>query len=221
MNWKEQLANLLVVILGITIAFYLEGWREGRSKRNLEQQYLQALRQDLLADKDLLDTLIKIDESRLDKLTKISSASIGQYEHLDSIGLFMAYIQFHVPFEPQTASFEAMTSSGIIDIIRSFELRTQIFQLHSQWYRGISQFDNAIMQHTNQFIRPFSIYEVEHYSAFEVNPDFLNKPSFRNMIFSYQSLFETRLNYYKEVLSALEELINEIESNHLKSNNPT
>ncbi|MGB3618374.1 MAG: DUF6090 family protein [Catalinimonas sp.] len=49
-DWVQQGVELLVVILGITIALALNNWNEGRRARRLRSQYLSQLRADLVSD---------------------------------------------------------------------------------------------------------------------------------------------------------------------------
>lgn len=46
-HWKNHFMELLVVVIGITIAFILENWRQERASSELEQKYLTSFKDDL------------------------------------------------------------------------------------------------------------------------------------------------------------------------------
>lgn len=210
-NWKDHLISLLVVILGISIAYSLEGWRESRKEKVLETAYLKALQEDLQNDFDQLDTLLKVDLSRMTMLNRLAEVTYNPAASRDSLGYYIRFLIFHQSFEPQRAAYEAITSSGNLNLISDFELRGRLIELYSQWYRGSGQYDEAVMEFTNQFMRPFTIYNVEFLSGIDVKKDFIDKSSFKNMIFSYQAVFEARLNFQKDLLRELEELIRQLD----------
>ena len=47
---KTILLEILIVIVGITIAFWLNNWGEEKKERQLEVEFLKTLRSDLAAD---------------------------------------------------------------------------------------------------------------------------------------------------------------------------
>jgi hypothetical protein len=49
-HWSDKLINVLVVVLDITIAFWLNNWQETRKNKASEQRYLVALQTDLSKD---------------------------------------------------------------------------------------------------------------------------------------------------------------------------
>ena len=61
--------------------------------------------------------------------------------------------------------------------------------MYSQWYTGMAQYDETLIRYTDQFIKPFVIYHIEYLNGEEVNPEFLKRSEFINMISSYKSLF--------------------------------
>ena len=46
-NWLDHIANLLVVVLGISIAFYLDQYSSEKRAQTQEKEYLEGLAADL------------------------------------------------------------------------------------------------------------------------------------------------------------------------------
>lgn len=49
-NWWQYIVELIVVIIGISIAFSLENWREHQKEHQITKEYLESLKVDLMLD---------------------------------------------------------------------------------------------------------------------------------------------------------------------------
>lgn len=198
-NWLDHIASLLVVILGISIAFYLESYKEQKSNERLEQKYLQSLIKDLESDIAALDTLQSVNKLISNALVKLSNASTNPTAPRDSIAGFMLGIQYNPPFSAQRTTYESLKSSGQLELISDFELRNEIVELYEQWYWGTSEYDVSLFNHINDFLKPFYMNNVYYTGPFEISDDFLDSSVFRNIIYSYRYLFQAKMGFYKQV----------------------
>lgn len=209
-NWPDHLVNLIVVIVGITIAFYLESWKEKQADKRLETKYLTNLTDDLQQDKEYLDTLILINKEHLRILENLAKASINQPYSKDSLTYFVQAIQYSLPFTPQMTTYESMKFSGRVETIQDFDLRNRIVELYEQYYRGMKQYDDAVSTHVTNYVQPYSIKNMVYTGPDSMRDDFLNDNQFRNMIFPYQQLALARLNFYVKVRQELQGILDEL-----------
>lgn len=198
-NWLEHLASLLVVILGISIAFYLENYKEEKANSRLEEKYIQSLVQDLESDIAALDTLQIINELISNALVKLSNASTDRSAPRDSITGFMLGIQYNPPFSPQKTTYESMKSSGQLELISDFELRNQIVELYEQYHWAAEEYDISLLNHVTDFVKPFYMNNVYYTGPFTINDDFLESNVFRNIIYSYKYLFQGKVRFYDQM----------------------
>ncbi len=211
-NWLDHIANLLVVILGISIAFYLEGYRAEKELKIQEEKYLESLISDLENDITSIDTLVSLNKNISRALVALSDASIGMPRSEDTtIVSRVMWIQFNPPFTPQNTTYESLKASGKMDLIGDFELRNKIVELYEQSYLYAYQYDESLSEHVSDYIKPFFMKNMKYISRNEIDDAFLNDNEFRNMIFAYRFLFQQKNSYYKtvreialEVKSALE-----------------
>ena len=210
-NWKDHLVNLIVVILGISIAFALENYAEKRQRRSTEKMYMTSLLKDLETDQLLFDTLIAINENILESLNELTAASIDPSEKEVSSHLFT--VMYNPPFSSQRMTYESLKSLGQVEIISSFSLRSDIVELYEQYYRGCNEYDEAINNHIEHFLSPFFIKKVRFVAKGKVKNDFVKNPEFQNIIFSYRNFYIQKTNYYKEVNTKLKSIM-EKATNH-------
>ncbi|MEQ9404546.1 MAG: DUF6090 family protein [Cyclobacteriaceae bacterium] len=206
-NWLDHIANLLVVILGISIAFYLEGYREEKANRIQEQKYIKSLTQDLATDSAALDTLQILNRVIGNSLVRLSDGSVGKPIDADSLVTWLLSTQYNPSFTPQRTTYESLKSSGKMDLIGDFELRKRIVELYEQYYRGTSQYDEAINQDLRDFYKPFYMKNIAFTGRNSVNEGFLTKTEFRNAVFAYRYLFIAKTDFYETVSVELEETL--------------
>lgn len=209
-NWFDHTANLLVVILGITIAFYLEAYKEDAKAKKLESQYIESLIQDLEVDHTHLDTLREINNKMSAALIKLSTASTGAPFEKDSLAYQLLMVQYNPPFEPQRTTYQSLGSSGRMDLISDFELRNSIVELYEQYYRGIRQYDDAIDQNLRDFYKPYYMKRVKFTGRFSVDEAFLFTGEFRNIIFAYRFLFQAKADFYGQVSDQIEGVLSDL-----------
>ncbi|MEQ8626843.1 DUF6090 family protein [Ekhidna sp.] len=210
-NWLDHIANLLVVILGISIAFYMEGWREDAGNRMQERKYLESMVTDLQTDIEALDTLLSINEELSAALVNLSLASVGRPYGSDSALMYQTLkIQYNPPFTPQRTAYESLKASGKMDLINDFELRNHIVDLYEQFYRGTAEYDDALDEHVRDFVKPYYMKNVRFTGPQSIDPAFLNSDEFRNIIFAYRYLFIAKDEFYKNVLNKTDSVKNEI-----------
>ena len=199
-NWLDHIANLLVVILGISIAFYLESYKSAVDSSRQEKKYMESLIDDLDADIQTIDILLQNNEGIMKALISLSNASIGR-ESLGDSGLVNSVfaIQYNPPFAPRRTTYESLKSSGKMDLINDFELRRKTIALYEQYYHGMNEYDVALSDHIRDFVKPFYIEEIKIKGRYEMNDDFLDSDKFRNIIFSYRYLFIAKNDYYKKI----------------------
>lgn len=209
-NWFDHIANLLVVILGISIAFYLESYKEEKASRKQEKQYLESLMGDLKTDLEYLDTLRSLNKFTQHSLIALSDATIGKAYSKDSLVAYLLVTQYNPPFTPQLTTYESLKASGKMEIIGDFELRNRIVELYEQYYRGTSQYDASIDENLRDFYKPFYMKNIAFTGPNQVSTDFLSKQEFRNIIFAYRYLFSAKADFYDTVKEQLESTLAEL-----------
>lgn len=206
-NWGDHLTNLLVVILGITIAFYLEGWKDENKQSKLEQQYLASLLTDLDNDKFYLDTLLIINENITKSLHILTGATIGKTYNKDSLASLVYSIGFIPSFQPQVVTYESAKSTGSLGTIEKLEVRKAIIELYEQWYRAAREMDQSMTDHTQNFTQPYFMKNLRFDPNGQLNADFLTDNELRNILFAQKNINQLRSDFYKTLKVELDKVI--------------
>lgn len=126
--------EIVVVILGILIAFQIDRWAEDRRDRKLEQNYLIRLQEDLRLETDSIDSAIKYAESRIAAVTLLQEAMANPSIIADRPGAIPAALETATWRSfPQINAFvySELQSTGNLGLIRSVSLRRSLADHYS------------------------------------------------------------------------------------------
>lgn len=145
---RELLEEFLVVVVGILVAFLLNGWASGQADREREQEYLRAVAADLRADLAELDQNAAFGANRFRFSEKIVLAqdedwSWGQWQS-DWLALTRRKAdsaqdcEFVIDcvtrariFDGSRGAFDTMTGSGDLHLLTNAGLATRLSQYYA------------------------------------------------------------------------------------------
>lgn len=154
-QWKNQFVNLLAIIVGVYVAFYLTERSAQANSRKQARTYLASMADDLENDiKNLqtsTDTLVHI----LKASQSLTKSIITQKIPKDSIQDMIRILYLIVPFSPQDNSYQSLKTSGKLDAIDNNDLRKKITELYYQHYGAIRITDDITNQQRTSLILPY------------------------------------------------------------------
>lgn len=134
---KYALGEILIVIIGISLAFAMNKWGEERSNKAQKEQYLESLRQDIKEDKILLQqNLVEINK-KIDACSVIIPVlnTIDPEKNNKLRGLYS--IAQLTNFTPKDFTYQALVNSGDLKLIDDLDLKKAI-ERHYANYKAIS-----------------------------------------------------------------------------------
>ena len=130
-NWKNHFIELIVVVIGITIAFMMENWRQEEASREIEQKYLQSFRDDLQGDANTLDSVTVSIQNKIYLLRSfIGDIKKGEVKQ-DRAEEVISDMLSNLSFFPKQATYESIKNSGGMNIISDYELKESIVSYYS------------------------------------------------------------------------------------------
>jgi len=125
-NWLNHIIELVVVFIGITLAFMLNNWREDTKNNQIEKQYLNSFYDEIVYANAKLDTIIKNNKTKIEYLN--NSIELLKNNNLpeDSMMLVISHMVQISIFIPKTNTYESIKNSGNFNIIENYEIRSKI-----------------------------------------------------------------------------------------------
>ena len=209
-NWENHFVELIVVIIGITIAFMLENWRQENANHDLEQKYLNSLKSDLMSDNKLLDSTVSSVEKQISKLrdfiTEIKTGTVVKQKAENII----PQVLISYGFAPKLATYQSITNSGNLNIITDYKLIESLASYYNS-YDEISIKEKGLYDYQLKFVLPYVYENVDFLSGKMVNKSAINGFEFKNIVTGYYTLVGQNLEAYKNYQLANKELLENIE----------
>ena len=120
------IGEVVLVVIGILVALQIDNWNENQRIRNIEQQYLFALKEEFEYNKTELASVMKLNERNTDYALKISDhtgpGNPGITEKEFEI-LAMRSFASEVHYNPNQGVLDEIISSGKLGIFSNDELK--------------------------------------------------------------------------------------------------
>jgi hypothetical protein len=132
---RRHLAELVVVFVGVALAFAVDNLRESRNERAVGDQYRSGFRQDLMAD---LAMLRGQQEARRAQLRNaLTTLEFFEGRPIEPQSFFGAYwsVLYELRTAPNRNTMDEVLSSGGLRLIRDARIRTGLLSLYVTYAR--------------------------------------------------------------------------------------
>jgi hypothetical protein len=151
---RYAIGEILLVVIGILIAFQVDNWNESRKEADLEKDLLIGLRNDL--EDDIKQIEGRVNEShldlqrtigRFDSVTRLQNLDL---KYLDSL-FYNRCIRPRNTFFPQSGTYQSIINNGNSNIIRNDDLFKDIQRIYDRLYVALKSHGNRLDLFNDQF----------------------------------------------------------------------
>lgn len=201
--------QFFIVLLSITIAFNLEGYRQKVNERKEELENLHSLLEDLKQDINYFDLRVQVNEEKLNIIKHFQNNAINTISAKDDWFTQLRMItDKEKRFTPMDITYTSMMNSGKLGTIKNRHVRNFVIQIYHRVY--------SIIQEEQQLFNTRSVYvqtyRVETYKYDEKN-DMIHftQPKFMTFLRDEKVNIESIINYYRSCIKECTGLIRSIE----------
>lgn len=172
-NFRYFFAELMILIIGITVSFALnEYWQQKREEKQ-EVQLLKSFKTNLINDSTVLSTGAEFMKSQVEAGRRLILLDENS-SFTDSTALDVVTLLSYIPFNPEDITYQEMKSLGTSHIIQNDSLSKEIIGLYERSYENTQEWCRIDADHVkDKLIR----YTIEHF-PFAPNLNFsVLKPS--------------------------------------------
>lgn len=227
-QWYKYIIEVIVVIVGILIAYNLEQWSETRNNKKREIEILKELKEALTADLVEMQGNILMHEYSILSSRVILKVIKDNLLYHDSLDAYFAHTHAFTTFSGRVGPIEQLKNTNL-SIISNAGLRMEIISMYDEAYPRIRLVELAIKRDYEQlrdFDRLyFEAYEVDNISTNKnIPPPFwgIMRPlRFTELIANpeYAALLRARISnqvgllrgHYNPTEKALVSLLNQID----------
>ncbi|UOY06543.1 DUF6090 family protein [Muricauda sp. SCSIO 64092] len=135
-NLKYTLREILIVIIGITIAFSMNKCSDNIKNKRLLKEYMKNIRSDIAMDKEQLAKNSLAIETKITICNQmIQLLNAESEENLELLGMAFEVLKYE-SFNPENITYRTLINSGDLKLLDDFELKTAI-QRHYANYETV------------------------------------------------------------------------------------
>lgn len=204
--------EILMIVIGISIALWFESLYEEWQERDTEQQYLQGLADDLRLDIKELDEVITDNQGRLEQLQEIipGLSNLAEASPQAQAQTIFAPSSYWF-FEPAKVTYLSMRESGDFRLLSDPLVKESLLQLMRQ-YDLIETLQNNFLQALDDGYIPLMMAKFDMVEMRIADPDLLRDPLFRNFFVYAVQDTTTRVGAMRLAKKESEALLSMIEA---------
>ena len=204
--------EILLVMIGISLAFQLDNWNENRLEENTAINYYENIREQIADDKTLIQEQIGFNNHYMAEF-KYANAILEANDRskMDTLGRIVRNLTQYSDFDKKGNIYETLVNSGEIKLLRNHSIVNSIRELEEK-YTYINRMENihydAMMNHvivaTNPILK-FSDASVQ-------KPDQLYSYQFQNLVLSLIQIMTEKDKVYHEALHEINKITDKIDT---------
>jgi hypothetical protein len=210
---REILIEILIIVFAVSITLLLEHWREYKHDRQLENEFLTELKDDI----ETKMRELKGDEKgfngvrrQLQYLFK-TSRSENPYNK-DSVDIYLVQmINSYYYLNPNSSIFESIKYSGKFGVIKNKELRAALMKLYQEDFPALQiileRFYFPALSNMKQFVSENKIVNKGQNNLAEI---LMTKPEFGNVLEDLDDGYSKMGNRYRVIIKTNEDVLEKI-----------
>ncbi len=218
---KEKLSTIitkgffefLLIVVGVTIALWLENIAEDLKEREIESQYLIGFQSDVEKDiirlNQTIENNIEISGKVEEFLMQLVSKQLSKEKFPEQATVLMNYDYF----SPDDFTLSSIRESGDFRLLQDVEIKRKIIQL-KRAYDQIDVLQKNFQKALDDQIVPMIIDNVDFVNDKLVNEEFINDFKLSNIAGYSLNDIKVRLKAYKYTLTIAQELKKLLHSDH-------
>lgn len=217
-SFRYALLEIVIIIVGILLSVIITEFFSNRKDNKREATYLKALANDLSSDLEYLEIDLEERGNQLEACEVISGilqTKDFSPARMPAIAKALTDLTKTVSFNPSTATFRVLESTGHVELIDNDEIVKKLIELYTSYYDLINQNNADVSLYRNNFLLPFLVSNLNFAAASRgsegVNPLLHSDPAVftqlsNHVIYNQRSLSSTVVAYNLAIGQARETL---------------
>ena len=206
------IGEILLVMIGISLAFQLDNWNDNRIKQNAEIRFYENIKEQIIDDKELIAGQREYNNYYMAQF-KYGNEIIKANDRskLDTLGIIVRNLTQYSDFDKEGNIYETMVNSGQIKLLHNHEIVNGIRELE-ELYHYLNRMENihydAMMKYVVLALNPVIAFATNEIKK----PDAVFTYEFQNLFIMLLQIMNEKDDVYNNTLNEIErvlKLINE------------
>lgn len=206
-NWQYTFGEILIVIIGISIAFSLNECAQNAKDQSQKIQYLTNIKNDVNADKLQLESNIKEISEKI-MLTKEIIPLLGTNNpNLLRSQHKIFQVANITNFTPNNITYQTLINSGDLKLIEDFKLKKAIESHYASYAAMLKDYERQEAIH-KEYLGPYFIHHTNFDAVRTGQIAFSDEKLLKNIIQSMSGSFQFKLQATEKAISSCDSLLN-------------
>jgi len=202
---KKAIAEFVLIVVGVSIALWLENVLETIKEREVEQAYIQSFQQDWKTDIKKLKQVTKMNQA-LKKRAEQLFADLQQSKVTDADLPERVFVILNYQyFSAQDFTFKSIQETGEFRLLRNEQFKRDIMELRG-YHETIMEAQKNYQQALDYHIVPLIMDNIDLANQKVVVPGFVNDHRLLNLVSYTIEDLNSRIKICKTMLKFLEKM---------------
>jgi len=207
-NLKKYLlyavGEILLVMIGISLAFQVSNWDDNRIKKKAEIRFYENIKVQIIDDKELIEGQKRYNNFFMSQFKYANEIiETNDRSKIDTLGLIVRNLSNYSDFDKEGNIYETMVNSGQIKLLQNHEIVNGIRELE-ELYHYMNRMENihydAMMNHVIM-----AVTHVLKFSTGEIKkPDEVFTYKFQNNVIVLMQVMREKNEIYSKALNEIE-----------------
>ena len=199
--------EILLVMIGISLAFQVSNWDDNRIKKNAEIRFYENIKEQILDDKELIAGQRHYNNHYMVQFKYANEIiETNDRSKLDTLGIIVRNLTQYSDFDKEGNIYETMVNSGQIKLLQNHEIVNGIRELE-ELYNYMNRMENihydAMMQHLVVALNPVIAFATNEIKK----PDAVFTYEFQNLVVMLMQIMEEKDEVYTNTLYEIERVL--------------
>lgn len=201
------IGEILLVMIGILLAFQINNWKDNRSKQEAELGLCQNIKNQISDDKNLIEG----QRTYNDKYKKqfeyaITIIELNDRSKMDTLGLIVRNLTQYSDFDRQGNIYETMVNSGDIKLLKNVAIINGIRELE-QRYLYINRMETIHYDAMITYVVPSITPNIRFSNGVIENADSVYSFEFQNLIIALLKVMQEKEDVYSSAVKLIDEIV--------------
>jgi hypothetical protein len=201
------IGEILLVMIGISLAFQVGNWDDNRIKKNAEIRFYENIKEQIIDDKELIQGQVRFNNHYMVQF-KYANEIIENNDRskLDTLGIIVRNLTQYSDFDKEGNIYETMVNSGQVSLLRNLKIVNGMRELE-ELYNYVNRMENIHYDVTMDYTAP-ALTAVLKFSTSEIKkPDAVFTYEFQNIVIIIMQIMEEKDGTYNQTISEIERVI--------------
>ena len=204
--WKYTLREIIIVIIGITIAFSMNKCADNHRDQNLKAQYIKNIKSDIQVDKKNLESNLKVIGGKIQKLSEVLPlVNTDNPKKMAAVNSIYSVFT-STDFIPKDVTYQTMINSGDFKLIDDFDIKAAIETHYSSYKTLLKDFERLDIIH-KEYLGSYIINHADFDAMRQGKYGYSNEKLFKNILQSINGSLMIKVNATKQGITNCDSIL--------------